>query len=56
MQCINTKCTFNKLLNAITLPPNSTKLARFCKHLATNIKLLAAISEGVSGNKKSIMF
>lgn len=35
----------------LTLAPNSTKLAKFCKAFATSFKDLIAISEGVSERK-----
>lgn len=31
-----------------TLPPNSTKLARFCKHLAIMMRERVAVFDGVS--------
>jgi hypothetical protein len=36
----------------ITLAPNSTRLAKFCKALAINFNVLEAVSEGVSRIKK----
>lgn len=35
----------------LTFPPNSTKLARFCKHLAIMINDRVAIVGGVSDTK-----
>lgn len=40
-----------KRKNKLTLAPNSTKLAKFCKAFATSFKDLIAISEGVSERK-----
>lgn len=34
-----------------TLTPNSIRLAKFCKDFAMRIRLLAAVSEGVSVGK-----
>lgn len=34
--------------NVFTLAPNSTRLAKFCTDLATNISVLAAIGDGES--------
>lgn len=36
----------------LTLAPNSTKLARFCRALATNLSVRDAISVGVSEQKQ----
>ena len=35
-----------------TFAPNSIKLARFCKHFATIVKVLLAIGEGVSASER----
>lgn len=37
-----------KYQNVFTLAPNSTRFAKFCTDLATNISVLAAIGDGES--------
>ena len=38
----------------LTMAPNSTRFASFCRHFATNVKVLAAVGEGDSGKQKLI--
>lgn len=37
-----------KYQNIFTLAPNSTRFAKFCTDLATNVSVLAAIGDGES--------
>lgn len=47
--CNFNKCSVIKMFdNNITFPPNSTRFAKFCKHLAIIIRERVAVFDGVS--------
>lgn len=47
--CQNFICKWHfKVSKGFTLAPNSTRFAKFCTDLATNISVLAAIGDGES--------